>query len=79
MVAGIGPCLEAFVGSSPRGDGHGAAGLPGLAVMPLAGLDQHGRPPLKKWKDLTAPAVGSWGRLPPSLAAGWTGAGYQPV
>jgi hypothetical protein len=46
MVAGLGPCHDAFVGSSPRGDGHAAAGLLGLAAIPFAGLDQ------RKWSPL---------------------------
>ncbi len=45
MVAGLGPCLDACVGSSPRGDGHAAAGLPGLATVPFARLEQHKQSP----------------------------------
>jgi hypothetical protein len=39
MVAGLGPCLDFFVVSSTRGDGHAPAGLLGLAAIPFAGLD----------------------------------------
>jgi hypothetical protein len=46
MVARLGPCRDAFVGSSPRGDRHAAAGLLGLAAIPFAGLDQ------RKWSPL---------------------------
>jgi hypothetical protein len=46
MVAGLGPCHDAFVGSSLRGDSHAAAGLLGLAAIPFAGLDQ------RKWSPL---------------------------
>jgi hypothetical protein len=46
MVAGLGPRHDAFVGSSPRGDGDAAAGLAGLAAIPVAGLDQ------RKWSPL---------------------------
>jgi len=45
MVAGLGPCHDPFVGSSPCGDGH-AAGLLGLAAIPVVGLDQ------RKWSPL---------------------------
>jgi hypothetical protein len=47
MVAGLGPCHDAFVLSSLRGDGHRDAGLLGLAALPFAGLDP------RKWSPLS--------------------------